>query len=414
MSTFFPRLACIILFIYFFSESIFSQSALQTKIDIQLTDINIVNSIKKISEISKINFTYDPAILPNNIVNKSFKDQSLYVILSNLLNEYNIGFDELSEQIILYKMPPKFISADTVQMQKETVKANFIKINNNKLKKIEKNNNTDTNKIIIKKTDTIYIAKYDTLILYDTITFIQKDTIKKLKKSCLFDSIYKKPLNTKNLYISIDLLGSSELGNIQLSAKNNNKVFTNELKEKNSSIRGYSVMGLANFQFSNFIMQTGLGYKNITQKINFIKQTPGGYYINDTIEKYYTSVQNQDTNWLYVFNEKWIETSIISEHKTSLSFHYMQVPLFIGYSLRIKNLSIGINTGIITEIPIKTNGYGFFDTTSIRSNTIEKFDTSGINLNNPNFSMQLSLSANYLIKNNLCLVIKPYYYKNLK
>ncbi|MDA3894076.1 MAG: hypothetical protein PF517_20650 [Salinivirgaceae bacterium] len=396
-----------------------AQSVLQQKIDVDIKNSSLVNSIKTISEISKVNFTYDPAILPEEQVTIFFIDQSLGTILNSILSPFNIGFDELSGQIILYKAPN--------MLETRSANLNLIGFNNGQgliinkplimpdepVKEMGLDIISSGNQI-----DTVFVNIHDTVFKTDTITLLKMDTILKIDSifvediTSIFDDIYaKKDTLELKPWISIDLLASFQpkilgVSNIE---KLGNFMKTDSSYSSLTNKTGYSFMGKVNFQFSHFTIQTGLGYNSMQQEFSVINETQGGYFTSYVKESYYTSIQSQDTIWQHIMAEKWVETYENEKTTATVQYNYLQLPIFMQYSYRLKDISLGISSGIILEIPLKSanNQITFFN------NQNESFDTLQLETQTPNYSFLFSLTANYLLNKNLSLQIQPYFYSNL-
>ena len=169
---------------------------------------------------------------------------------------------------------------------------------------------------------------------------------------------------------------------------------------------------MANAQFSRFSLKTGLGLNQLTQHFEHINESFGGYYINDTIETYYT-VQDTDTNWIYVTEEKWIETSEIIRNITKVKSQSLQIPLILGYNARVKNFNFELSGGLHVGIPLHREISVYFDTTNFALNEENNINNLTLKTRSVVFSYSVSLSINYLLNKNLCFVVRPYYFSNI-
>jgi hypothetical protein len=196
--------------------------------------------------------------------------------------------------------------------------------------------------------------------------------------------------------------------------ESDNQLFSENLNERISisGVQGYSVLAKVNAQFSRFSVQTGLGINQLTQHFEHINETFDGYNVNDTIETYYT-VQNTDTNWIYVTEERWIETSEIIKNVTRIKSHSLQIPLMLGYNARVKNISFELSAGLYTEIPLQQEISVYFDTTDFPLSEENNLNNLQLKMQSPVFSYSAALSINYLLNKNLCLIVRPYYFANI-
>jgi hypothetical protein len=193
-----------------------------------------------------------------------------------------------------------------------------------------------------------------------------------------------------------------------------NQLFSESLSERISisKIQGYSFMATVNVQFSKFSLQTGLGINQMVQEFEHINESLGGYNFNDTIETYYT-IQDTDTNWIYVTEEKWIETSEIIRNVTQVKSQSLQIPLILGYNARVKNFNFELSGGLHVGIPLQREISVYFDTTNFALNEENNINNLKLKTRSPSFSYSVSFSVNYLLNKNLCIVVRPYYFANI-
>jgi hypothetical protein len=412
-------LTCISLF--FFAEFVHPQSNLEKKIDVQFENTNLVSAIKIVSTLSEVNFTYNPSIIPGKTITGSFQDQSIKYILADILSGLEISFVELSGQIILYRPDEGFgfLPKRIAELSQDTLPAKElpqIKIPVFPPKKTE-TETADT--IFIHHYDTVYFVKHDTIVRIqkDTLVveIIKTDTIILQDTATVFDKIYlNQAKKNHDAWFSAELSFSYQPNINYTITDDDNQLFSESLSEriKISKVQGYSIMAQLNAQFSRFSVQTGLGINQLTQHFEHINESFGGYNVNDTIETYYT-LQNTDTNWVYVTEERWIETSEIIKNTTKVNSQSLHIPLILGYSIRVKNFSFELGAGFHTEIPLQREISVYFDTTNFSMS--EEYDINNLRLKirSLSFSYSASLSINYLLNKNLCFVIRPYYYANI-
>lgn len=410
----------LLLLALFLSTNIYTQSLLQKKISVEVENTSIVNAIKQIGEVSEINFTYNPSILPNKLISASYSNKSINYILYTILDQYNIGFDELSGQIILYRVLKKIGNKiGKVQSDKNLLETGS---SINLEKRVYEGTFIDTNNFSEDYIDTVFVNVYDTVFLTDTVTLVKTETVVQIDtvmlirpdNSTIFDDIYNSPPNFKSKpWISIDLLGSYQFSVSENITTNEALQYNNEISGhiSASNTKGYSFLAKVNFQFSNFSIQTGLGYNSIFQDFEFIDRVKGGYFEKYIADSIYTVNNTQDTTWQYFEKERWIETMEIFKTNSSINHNYLQLPLLLGYSINYKKFTFDINAGVFAELPLNRNQYVFFDTVNTDRLNV---DTLVLTTQKPGFSMFVSLSASYLIAKNLSLVVQPYYYMNLQ
>ncbi|MBN1116191.1 MAG: outer membrane beta-barrel protein [Bacteroidales bacterium] len=410
--------------------SSYCQTSLEKEISIQFENISLIASIKKISEISAINFSYNPSIIPKKTINKSFKNQSVKYILSNILSGLNISFVELSGQVILFQSD-KEVSYMPMKLPQPIAGNNPVSKNSTKKsvpivaqEKKEKPTPDPEPKPV--PNDTVFVNHYDTVFLtrFDTVIQIRKDTVFIEKtivdtlilfdSTTIFDKIYSKMPNEKKTWFSAGLLYSYQpIINYKIT-DSDNRLFSESLSERLSisGVRAYSVSANFNLHYNQLLVQSGIEFSQLSQQFDHINETINAYNRNDTIETYYT-VQNSDTNWIYVTEPNWIETSEIIRNTAKVNVSFIQIPLMLGYNARYKNFSFELSAGVKFQVPLQNKVSVYFDTTNFNYSETNSINNLELKTRNPSYSYSVALSVNYLLNKNLCFVVRPYYCGNI-
>ena len=412
-------LTCISLF--FFAGFAHSQSNLERKIDVQFENTSLVNAIKTVSTLSEVNFTYDPSIIPGKTINRSFHDQSVKYILTDILSGLEISFVELSGQIILYRSDEGlgFLPGKIIELSPEEPPAEEPLHIKTTVLPPKKTVAPIADTIFIHHYDTVYLIRHDTIIQIQTDTLvvetIKVDTVILQDTATIFDKIYLNQVKGNHkAWFSSELLFSYQPDINYTITDDDNQLFSESLSERItiSKVQGYSIMANMNAQFSRFSIQTGLGINQLSQHFEHINESFGGFTKNDTIETYYT-IQNTDTNWIYVTEEKYIETSELIKNVSKVNSQSLVIPLMLGYSARVKNISFELCGGFYAEIPLQREISVYFDTTNFAMSEEYNIDNLRLKTRNLSFSYSASLSINYLLDKDLCFVVRPYYYANI-
>ncbi len=110
------------------------------------------------------------------------------------------------------------------------------------------------------------------------------------------------------------------------------------VKQINSTLTGLpGIKGGAgiNYFYKNFIFQSGIDLKVYRQGFLYSTIHNSFYIRTDTIEKYYSSVSGNDTNWIYITDKKEVERETLNNNQSILNYYYLQVPFLIGYKITI-------------------------------------------------------------------------------
>lgn len=398
-----------------------SQSKLDNKITVLCKNTSLINAIKSISKEGDINFTFDPSIIPNKTIFKSYQEKSVRFILNDILSGLEISFVELSGQVILYRSDEGFgfLPKKVSEPIEDSVVVEEVPKKKASPQPPEKKSQQMPDTIVINHYDTIIEVRHDTVVLIQKDTIIIEilkiDTIVLLDTSTIYDRIYN-PIDQnkyKPWFSTVLLYSFQPIINYSIT-DTDNQLFAENLSERIniSKVQGNSILAKVNAQFSRFSVQTGLGIHQLTQNFEHINESFDGYFRNDTIETYYT-LQNTDTNWIYVTEENWVETSEIIRNNSMVNSYSLLIPLHFGYNARIKKFNFELSAGIITEIPLQQEISVFFDTTGLDFGVENEINNLNLKTQLPSFSYSVSLSINYLLNKNLCLVVRPYYYSNI-
>ncbi len=97
-----------IFFILTFTITLSAQSVLDRKVSLSLENVSIEKAIIELSQSQQINISYKSSLLKTNkLVSLQAVYQPIKDILKDIFKHTDIGFKEVSGQIVLFKLPPK-------------------------------------------------------------------------------------------------------------------------------------------------------------------------------------------------------------------------------------------------------------------------------------------------------------------
>ncbi len=328
------------------------QNSIQTVDHFVVKNESIASAIEKLSIKTGMNFSFnagDKALKKK--INYQAENKTVSSILNEILNPINRSFKQIGTQIVIFKPETPLVNpAKNTAGKKNTDSA--AEISPLQIAKTERKIPvTDT--III--TDTLMLR--DTVILRDTIirtdTLIKRDTVfvtkkkNKRKKQKSFPTDYFNRQESRESGWSVTLYLSPLL-----------TTFTFTGEEKPLSLRsilaGSSVSKLSNNWGFSFSVQ----FTNFANRFNYAKTTTeGGYYEPDTVDAYYTIVDN-DTNWFYVTDSTWLPLKTYETvYEKTNRIGYLDVSVQSAYTFyKTEKLRLHISGGVQSSFPVYTDG----------------------------------------------------------
>ncbi len=390
----------IIVFLFFLRITYCQTPILDKKYSIVFNNILLHDAIKILNERYSINFSWNAKIFPDNVrITEIIENQPLRHILEEILIGQSIGYMEINNQIVLYKMnvgneDKKKTKVDTGQYEKneQVLPKSNVVYDTIKIQVI------DTTHLII--TDTVHIQ------VMDTTNFIMTDTVKIYKTIQIpkTQNIEKTNTNSKfKMSLSLTPLLSACFYNIEKKIA----MDTTFNLIKNSIQNGvkYGVELTVNLRINNFQLQTGIGYYTYQLKYNHSTQESGGYFRTDTIDRYYSGISGSDTNWIYVTEEKWIETLTYLNINSTQKFNYVEIPVILGYAFSKKQLTLSINAGIYWQYLINNSADLLFTNLELGEEKVSYKKSS--------FSFYASYASVFYFTNRLSFILEGFYKQGL-
>lgn len=393
----------IIIGLILISAEVYGQddNLLNKEITIKCDLVSFNEIISQIIKLSGINFSYNTSITPKDSeLSINYVNAPLHHVLDELLYKYSLEYKQIGKQIILYKNTDE--KSKEPEINKKSIDNSFDSYN-------EINSEINTTTIIVYDTvlsfvndtiwhvahDTVNIQKYNTINIYDTL-------IEKVNRPVSY-SFRKRERFAAGIYFS-------EFYNYPVileGAKSENKI--EKLKNSLSPLYGYNV-GL-NFTYTNKIfVSAGIGYQSYNQKYDMSTHVKGGYFIIDTLSKYYSGIVDGDTNWVYITEDRWIEQEIVNNYQSKIKYNYIQIPLHVGYEFKNRLLTLEPKLGFVPEFILNSTGLEKNLNDSIYNSIANSFSSP---LRKVKFSIYGGLGINFKLLDNIEFIIEPYYFQNL-
>lgn len=402
-NSFLKKTLIIIISVLFSGYCLYGQTNyLLKKNDATFDNISLEEAFNCLTKKTGCQFSFNANLLPlNKKINQKFYNKTLLFILSSLLSEYDVGFKEIKNQIIIYQLTQinngKSLAVNSDKKGSEMY--HIINIYDTIRKTV-----IDTFEYV----DTVRIQKFDTIKVYDTITIVNtlKSPLKKIKYP----------------HFTNDINFSGQFNFFQIENKTGELNNFNKLKDMKKPGLGFSLGSVFTLQFKKFLIESGLYYNLKKERYNYSNYLIGSemvwkpdsapsytdtrYYFDSA--GYFHSVSKDIYTYFKTLKE--VPKIYTSDYHIFLYYHFLQIPLMIGYKQTSKKDIIEFKGGIYTDIFLFTSGRGFFNKDSIFSEDAGK---SNIGYSRISFSLYLDFSYNYYINRNTFFLMEFFYYQNL-
>jgi|GEM_PF-459039 len=284
-------------------KPLFGQSTESEKIDFSVENQKLSSVLVMLSVETGINFSYnsDESLFDTKITYDA-ENKSPLIILEDLLKDTNHGFKKIGNQIVIFQNSSKAQEPVVAPVPVVTIKEEPKII---------------TEYITTSVYDTVFVT--DTLVKYitDTLIKFKTDTLIQIKTDTVFlvDTVFvekekpKKPQPNKIKEIPIDYFNKQELresgwsGGIYIAPILSD--FSLVREEDKITIRSFSLGAEVTKIQNNWNFKANLQLTHFGEKFNHSYIfTDGGFFVTDTIDEYYTVVQN-DTTYYYVTDSTW-------------------------------------------------------------------------------------------------------------
>jgi hypothetical protein len=345
--------------------------------------------ISEVSKQSKVNILYNPNIFREHIlISGKYNNLTITEALDTFLYQTSIGYKFFRKDIVLFR-------------KNEIVSANHRITNPSDADETRQNkriHDTITYSIITydtlvtKLTRYQIVPVYDSITVYDTIDVIRKiDALKLVYQPQKKSFIAGLTLSQGKLFTQVDVnnIPDDTRKEIQagISEKSSNGIFFSCIYRK------------APWQIESGIALVRNSYS--FEHSSFIK----GFITRiDTIDRYYTGIVDGDTTWVYVTEEKQVETTSEKSIHSVASLYYISVPVLIGYSRTRRNLTFELKGGFMVNIYSGSKGY------YLTTKTGNEITTNNTKLSAPSVTIDFfgAFGIDYFLDNHLHLLIQPY------
>lgn len=362
----------------------------QTKISFRADNEKLSSVLYRLAIVSNINFTYNSGdeVFSEKV---NYKTDSKYpmVILNDLLVNTNQTYKKLGNQIVIYQ------SKD------------------DELNKGKKAYDSSENKIAHlqpKQADTLWIV--DTLIIQDTVFSVLTDTIRVSDTVFIEKQKLKKPTQKKIKDIPIDYFNpkstreSGWVSSLFVSPIFSN--FTLAKEENNFSFRNLSLGIEASKIINNWNLTGGLKLTHFSEKFNHTYiDTFGGFYLTDTVDSYYTVIQN-DTAWYYITDSTWQPVdSYEYNYNIANRVGYIELALSVSFDyFSTDKIRLYIKTGLQFGVLVYRNGLAIPNT-----KVPEGIDFADLSFSSTSYSALLGTGFKYRIHQQFDINTEVYYLK---
>ncbi|MCQ2607225.1 MAG: hypothetical protein MJ197_00860 [Bacteroidales bacterium] len=271
------------------------------------------------------------------------------------------------------------------------------------------------------------ITVYDTIPVHDTVTITQiktiTDTLFVTDTIPFVDTITMKRYETNHLHTTKNCLSDStsiRLGMNSLNYYNKND-YANSLQDIHQRALGFLSQIDATYKHNNLLLSTGLSLHNCrlinSYKTSYFTDDPTLTY-KDTIwywefknvMTYYkynngdsVAIQVLDSTYTYTIRENPKKIEHTREKLSTLSWHYVSIPIGLGIHCNITNtISLEPTVALQTHFLIKAQGE---IPTEDKESTYKVKDL----LKPINYSAAISCNILYSIEKNYSVSIKPWY-----
>lgn len=327
------------------------QKSLESPVSLSVSNEPVSLALDKLSRNCGITFSYNPdQIIALKQVTVDYTNKPLREVLSAILPPEQFGYKLSGNNVVLYKLKPdlpvikpvanELLPGREVQDSAAVPDTVFI-------------TRTETRMDTLVLTDTI--MKYDTVYIMRTVT---RD------KPITGDDIFSHQTNLKegqkNSFtyeggFSITWLVSDAI----FSAE---PLYNDKLEAWRTAFSPDLLSGSLNLDFrisyARFSLESGISLTGFNQKFkyNYDVKT-GGYFLQDTLDSYYTLPPESDTLWYYVLDSTYLPVDLKQfRYKTGIQHRFIEIPLAIQYNYPVGRMLVYGKAGVIASVHAGSKG----------------------------------------------------------
>jgi hypothetical protein len=287
------------------------QPFLDKKVSFAFTDTPLSNALRAIGNKTGVKFSYNPDLIQSSRrITMRFTNLPLREVLKKLLNDPTVSYQELGNQIVLFRGDPAKIPLESNQ---QLIIGKPKVVASRKIPDTVYVYRLDT--LIIKHTDTVFrsisITRFDTVRIPDTIYIDNIRPALKVGYGIGTDSIQnpdgdQKKIENKGFYsgVYVELLPGFATYKSTVPEYRDYKALMEQANA--GSLAKFSAGVLAAYDFKRVGILSGLGVTRLGEKFAYAYNVEtGGFFKTDTVERYFT-LPNGDTTYFYVTDSTWV------------------------------------------------------------------------------------------------------------
>lgn len=390
---FFKLLIFTFIFVFGIGKSLKAQTESNKLVNFNVENQSISSSIDKLAAEYNLNISYNASQVElNKKITYSAKAKTTTQIFHDLLANTGLTFKRLNNHVVIYK-DPEFVNSDTTTVLPIVIES--------------------------RKYDTVYQTIIDTILVKDTVINWKTDTlvVKQTDTLRFTDTVFinKRRKNRNIDYKNSELVRTSDPRedgmSVEIFGSLFGSVFPTNSENGNFQFRNYSLGASVTKIYNKFDIEATLKLTHFSDKFNnSYSISEGGFYQKDTIEEYYTIIEN-DTSWFYVTDSTWLPVdNKLYSFDVNNRIGYLDfglAGLWKFYSS--KNINFYAKLGVQTSILIYKSGTAITDA----ENKPEGIDFAGLEFRNALLSVNLALGSKYRLSKNIDLKSEIYYFNSL-
>ncbi len=208
--------------------------------------------------------------------------------------------------------------------------------------------------------------------------------------------------------LGLEIQGGAAFTNRTLSLNNSeNQTYLNRRAATESVLETVQLGASVEFQHrSGFSIRTGMQWSRIAEKYQ-IEETTTVANIENTLVSYSLNMNQDTVNRTY---DDIVRTSTITTTREGFNrYRLLDIPLLLGYHLKNENWSVGLETGILTNLSLSTKGYIYDENNELidLATSQASFYKSSVGI-----GFYVGVTGRVALTDNTQITISPFYRKN--
>ncbi len=397
----------IIISVFIFCSSVFAQTDLSTKVNLNVYDMKVSDLLDKLHKEYNLNLSFNASdsTFYKRISYKAVS-KPMHEVVAEILNLSGHDFKNIDNQIVIY--PRSEIPTSK--------RSNIAPITINSNIPESKFDTVFMDKLIF-KTDTLFktdtIIRYDTIVRYDTISIIKepepekaKNKIKKIR-SDVFNNDSRRD-NGWAFGISYGKL----FADFNVTSLDGDINFAKQVDESEKWTFNSNVLSVSSMHnFNRLKIAAAISYKGITTNFDFSNiNTTGGLFEIDTLDTYYT-ISGIDTSWVYIKDSVWIPMDQVEYKYNQINrLTYLGLQVNMSYSIiHQRNIDLYLQGGLGFDFLLSANG-----STITKRTEIDVIDFKDLTFNKTTLSYSLGLGSRFKLNDGYDICPELFYIGHFK